>query len=270
MSSILKALRKIDETSPSSPTVASLPEAIDAKDAVTREVKKRWFFRRWLTIVLVLLATAAAGIMLLHRRPLFLARLQPQTTNSAVMDSREKRPVFRSKMPAPPKKSVNAPSRAKPKPTADKPAKLGASPRQASAPGPRQSGATVPRTKPKATSGTHKGSLKTRSAFNPPAIAGKPLSRRRAMTPQTGRQPQKPARKKAAMVSRYDRLDNSALKLQALAWSPDAARRLVVINGHVIHEGESVEGYQVTRIRQEDVIVSDGRKSWRLVFGLQQ
>jgi type II secretory pathway component PulC len=45
---------------------------------------------------------------------------------------------------------------------------------------------------------------------------------------------------------------------------------MVVINGLIIHEGESVEGYQIVKIRQEDVIVKQGGKSWRLEFGLQQ
>jgi type II secretory pathway component PulC len=68
----------------------------------------------------------------------------------------------------------------------------------------------------------------------------------------------------------YDRIDNSKLNLQALAWSDDAARRMVVINGRIVHEGESVDGYQVLKIRREDVVVDQGGKSWRLEFGLQQ
>lgn len=68
----------------------------------------------------------------------------------------------------------------------------------------------------------------------------------------------------------YDRIDDSRLKLQALAWSDDAARRIAVINGRIVHEGESVDGYQVIKIRQEDVVVNEGGKSWRLEFGLHQ
>ena len=68
----------------------------------------------------------------------------------------------------------------------------------------------------------------------------------------------------------YDRFTDSKLKLQALAWSDDAVRRMAVINGRIVHEGESVDGYQVVKIREEDVILNQGGKSWRLEFGLQQ
>lgn len=68
----------------------------------------------------------------------------------------------------------------------------------------------------------------------------------------------------------YDRIEDSKLKLQALAWSDDDARRMAVINGRIVREGESVDGYQVMQIREEDVVVNDGGKSWRLEFGLQQ
>ena len=68
----------------------------------------------------------------------------------------------------------------------------------------------------------------------------------------------------------YDRIEDAKLKLQALAWSDDDARRMAVINGRIVREGQSVDGYQVMQIREEDVVVNDGGKSWRLEFGLQQ
>jgi len=88
--------------------------------------------------------------------------------------------------------------------------------------------------------------------------------------------PKKPAGAAAKKPTRtqpkitYDRIEDSKLKLQALAWSDDDARRMAVINGRIVREGESVDGYQVMQIREEDVVVNDGGKSWRLEFGLQQ
>jgi hypothetical protein len=64
----------------------------------------------------------------------------------------------------------------------------------------------------------------------------------------------------------YAKLNDSQIKLQALAWSSNAARRIAVINGRVVREGESMDGYQIRQIRQEDVVVSDGRQSWRIEF----
>jgi hypothetical protein len=109
-----------------------------------------------------------------------------------------------------------------------------------------------------------------KKTLSPPnsALAGKPVARKR-------KAPKKPQVKtdksvKTTSIATYDRLNDSKLKLQALAWFDDADRRMAVINDRIVHEGESVDGYQVTKIRQEDVIVKNGGKSWRLEFGLQQ
>ena len=60
------------------------------------------------------------------------------------------------------------------------------------------------------------------------------------------------------------------LKLQAIAWSDDPARRMAVINNHIVREGETVDGFSITKIRRDDVIVNDGTTSWRLEFSLKQ
>ena len=92
------------------------------------------------------------------------------------------------------------------------------------------------------------------------SIAGKRTSSRRPVV----------AERKKPQARTYARLTDSKLKLQALAWSNDASRRMAVINGRIVREGESAEGYQINQIRKDDVVVSDGRQSWSLEFGLQQ
>ena len=264
MSSILKALKKIDENSQPLQAHPSLPAAIDAKKAVTRVEKKRWLFRRWLQIALIVLVTVAAGVMLLYRQPFFLIRHQPQP---APVASRENRAVFKAKRPAAaaaaaiagPGGQRPAPMPAKSRAATGALSRLAANNRPAAAAQPPHPAPAASRTNSKAAPAGRKTPVEARAAFNPSAASDKSIPGRRIRT-----------RKKTAVIPAYDRLDNSILKLQALAWSNDASRRLAVINGHVVHEGEAVEGYQVTRIRQEDVVVSDGRKSWRLVFGLQQ
>ena len=73
--------------------------------------------------------------------------------------------------------------------------------------------------------------------------------------------------------ARFDalsKINDSKLKLQAIAWSDDTARRMAVINNHVVREGQTVDGFSITNIRQDDVIVNDGTTSWRLEFSLKQ
>jgi hypothetical protein len=64
-------------------------------------------------------------------------------------------------------------------------------------------------------------------------------------------------------------LEESKLKVMAIAWFEDPARRLAVVNGHIVKEGESVEGYSVTNIRKDDLIVNDGSRSWRVELNLK-
>ena len=79
-----------------------------------------------------------------------------------------------------------------------------------------------------------------------------------------------PVKKSMSSAPRsYRRLDDPKIKLQAIAWSKDAAQRLAVINGHIVREGESVEGFLINQIRQEDVVVNDGSTTWQLEFSLK-
>jgi hypothetical protein len=71
----------------------------------------------------------------------------------------------------------------------------------------------------------------------------------------------------APAAPEFPELDPSAgVSLQAISWSPDPGRRLAVINGRLCREGESIEGFVLVRISPDDVLLSDGRVSARLVF----
>jgi type II secretory pathway component PulC len=78
--------------------------------------------------------------------------------------------------------------------------------------------------------------------------------------------PPAPARSPEDSLSR---LDDSKLKVMAIAWSNDPARRVAVVNGHILKEGESVDGYSITQIRKDDIIVREGGRSWRVEFNLK-
>ena len=66
------------------------------------------------------------------------------------------------------------------------------------------------------------------------------------------------------------RLDESKLLVMAIAWATDPARRLAVVNGHIVKEGESVEGFSIMQIRKDDIIVNDGNRSWRVELNLKR
>jgi hypothetical protein len=61
-------------------------------------------------------------------------------------------------------------------------------------------------------------------------------------------------------------LENSKMKLQALAWARQPEKRMVVIDGQVIREGDDVNGYSVKKIRENDIILQQNKKYFRLSF----
>jgi hypothetical protein len=64
-------------------------------------------------------------------------------------------------------------------------------------------------------------------------------------------------------------LKDSKLTLQAISWSEKPENRIAVINASIVREGESIEGFRVIQIGQDDVVVRGSGKEWKLVFGLK-
>lgn len=63
--------------------------------------------------------------------------------------------------------------------------------------------------------------------------------------------------------------DEAGLKLQAISWSANVNRRIVVINGRICREGEHINGYMVKQINPSDVIVSNESTSGKLSFKIR-
>jgi hypothetical protein len=64
-------------------------------------------------------------------------------------------------------------------------------------------------------------------------------------------------------------LEDSKLKLQAISWSENPDNRIAVINGSIMREGESIEGFRIIQIGQDDVVVRAGQDERKLVFGFK-
>ena len=283
MSSILKALKKIDEDTPPAPKILSLPKTIGAKRSTGSRIRKRFDLHKKYSILLILLIVVGVGVLFLSQKQLILAKLFPtkfsESSESAGTSSDEISKGFRSKPTTKSTKSAKA-SPLKSQPAKQQPKKI---------PPQRKSNTnTADVSKYRPPSATDQQLAKRPSAADMPktnfsAYRQKPaprpsLSKRQPPTKKVvSQKSNRPAYSATQPVKsgrsqdgpQYSRLNDSKLKLQALAWSADAGQRMVVINGRIVREGESVDGYQITQIREEDVLVNDGRKSWRLEFGLQ-
>ncbi len=56
------------------------------------------------------------------------------------------------------------------------------------------------------------------------------------------------------------------LELQALSWADAPEKRLAVINGRFIREGGRIDGYVVSRIEEESVVLSMNGRNFRIRF----
>ena len=221
--------------------------------------------RRLAVVCLVLLALVVTGIIFYQKRHGVTSKLSPAqspSTRQAKSEGAEnKSKIFKARIPS----------------TAAK----------RSSPRSEPSRRTEPQTKSLVAgqSATRKGTAVTSKQQQRPGARNKAAMQpppRQALTPSkrsiAGKQAasRKPAEPKIAAPRNrsekrtYARLNDSKIKLQALAWSDDAAKRMAVINGRIVREGESMDGYQINQIRQEDVVVSDGSQFWSLEFGLKQ
>ncbi len=265
MSSILKALKRIEGQPPPPQSFPALPASVDAKHAVNSGTRRRWLLRRLIIVSLVLLILVVTAVIFYQKRGDLTAKIlpapSPSTQPVTTREVEKKSKIFTAKIPSTTaKRSVNRtePSRrARP---------------QAKSPGTGQSaarpGTAIPSKQAQRSDIGNQAALKQspRQTLTPSkkSIAGKRAASRKTAGAETA------APKSQSAKPTYTRLDDSNIKLQALAWSADAAKRMAVINGRIVREGESMDGYQINQIRQEDVVVSDGSQLWSLEFGLKQ
>lgn len=277
MSTILKALKHIDQTTPPE-DLQSWPPKINTKETVKSRVQKIRLNRKVYLAALLTLIIAAVGWLVYSQKDLLLAKITSdritENDRPASTGPSENGPVYQTKIYPPASKQTKDPAADMAHQRAD----IKSAPKQTqmdkqSEPLPRMparqkadknpiftaTGKTE--TLPKSPSSTSRISP-SQTADHKKAV--------RSKTRASAALPPKKSRSAVKQDSRsYRRLDDSKLQLQAIAWSKKAAQRIAVINGHIVREGESVEGFSVTQIRQDDIIVNDGTQSWQVEFRLK-
>lgn len=277
MSTILKALKQVDQTAPPE-EIESWPPQINTKETVRARVKKIRLNRKIYLTIAVVLIIAAAGWLVYNQKDMLLAMLSSGSTSEedelTSPASSKKGPVYQAKIyPPASKQTVSLPKKDSRPKMGNQGAGLKSEPNQTHTD--KQPG-TLPQNRVKNQDSATAGKTGSPPKAMPPnsqmprsqtADLKKPVQKQGPAAPTAPPQTAKPPPKQ--VTRSYRRLDDSRLKLQAIAWSDNAAQRIAVVNDHVVREGESVEGFSVNQIRQDDIIVNDGTESWRLEFGLK-
>jgi hypothetical protein len=282
LSTILKALKQIDQTTPPE-DLQSWPPEIDTKETVKSRVQKIRLHRKVYLATLLTLIIVAVGWLVYSQKDRLLAKISSDRSSAndtlASSGPSENGPVYQAKIYQPPsKQTISSPKKGSTADMENERAGMKYEPAQTqtdkqSQQLPRMSARQKAAKNPiftaagKAESLPKPPSSKSRISSSQAAAHKKAV---RSKTRATAALPQKKTRPAVKQDSRsYRRLDESKLKLQAIAWSKKAAQRIAVINGHIVREGESVEGFSVTQIRQDDIIVNDGTESWQVEFRLK-
>jgi len=231
VSSILKALKKLDDDLPRKRRSVIWPSGSRSRKGVRRWDISGGRSAAVLWGLLAVAVVAAAGGLFLYLKPVSNSRIE---TTAAVT-----RPISKpDQTSSVPKPAAKPPVR----PPAKKPAKT-AEPQPVRQPLPA---VPFPKTVP---------SLAVKKKPAPPA-------RRPSSEKKKTAKPSVPATTSFPILT-------SELKLQAISWAPAPGDRLAVINGNIVREGASLEGYVIVKIDKEEVAVRKGSERWKLVFDLK-
>ena len=272
MSTILKALKRVDQSTPPPDDLPSGPSMINTKNAVRGRLFRIWLRRKAVVALIVAVVVIAAGWLIHSQKDRLISKIGWQRQS-------EKSPVFQAKIEPSPRQpertehqqtaplnrqqTSDSANSGRDRDRAERPSAT-SSRSPSGQQNPTHQATTL---KPQIGTPQSKSSAKSKISGSPEAKAGD-SGQRETRPPAVV--PAKKSKPRAVPTARsYPRLDNDKLRLQAIAWSNVAVERIAVINDRIVREGESVEGYSINQIRQEDVVVNDGARSWQLEFGLR-
>jgi hypothetical protein len=267
LSSILKALKKIEDAAPAGTppgqAAAFEPQSVFRSRLREKKIAARGLIYGAVAAGLVLAAVAVYRFLSLEAPPAG-SPSPPAISDPAAGAAKQIRGKIAPAAPAPSPAAKDTPA-APPVAAATDPGPQGSGTDSARPPNPQPIRQTPEVAKPMRT--------RSREPAAAPAREERPFAARREANPAESPAPTRPSPTRPAPAKTaedaLDRLDESRLRVMAIAWSPEPARRIAVINGRIIKEGESVDGFSVTGIRKGDVIVTDGSKSWRVEFNLK-
>ena len=121
--------------------------------------------------------------------------------------------------------------------------------------------ATPPAVLPESAGTSGLASGRQRPASPPPVSARE--QRLPQATPPGRRTPQT---RSEAISPTIPLLRAADLKLHAIAWSPEPSQRMAVINNSVTREGDTIEGFAVLLITEDEILVRKDREKWRLML----
>jgi hypothetical protein len=227
VSSILKALKKVEDVQPEPRRTENWSHAFDSGEAIRKQARRSQAVRTGLVALVAVVALGAGGWWLYGQGLGRWGATPP--AGEAETGSREGGTVA-SEAPR-----RNVPAISKPEPARAAPPKPAAEASRPVAAGPT-------------------------ARETPPAIPGEsPAPSEPAAVAQAA-----PAA--SAGPETAEPLDTSRVRLEAIVWSSEPGSRFAVINGNILRQGGTVDGMTVTAIERNSVKLRSGNRAGEIRF----
>lgn len=246
MSSILRALQKLEEETANGSETAQLRRISSGPAARIRLLLAEWAVPLFL---LLAFAGSVGGGFLAHT-------LYSGSGGARVSEKQTAAPSAQQQ--AEPVKTAVAASEKPPEESSTKPAK-----KEEPAPAKQKDSPSKARQPAKTEKDTTKTPNRSETLIAPSETAAKPKS------PDTppAKPDERPIREKmpSPPIS-AEILEPGTLQLQAISWAKKPENRMAVINNQICREGGKVDGFKIKRINPEAVLVDDGTNTWKVIF----
>ena len=258
MSSILNALKRVETDGSGDPSIHSHPPPWLLRE----DVRATWSDRcrevlitsgrRWMAAGMILVATVTAAALVGSMIPVFFQTLGHQPPTTTIVPSRTTVPAAKTVPANHPTTPFNEPSAVtSPPPEVEQPDTLATAGSEA-----------LP-----ATGGIVAEHLPPKTGARPSAVV---IDGPQPPSPPPGAIDHRPVYenvgKPADPPVAIPLPAEAGLSLQAVSWSENAHRRIAVINSRILHDGETIAGYTVSRIDPESVNLVRRGATYRIIF----
>lgn len=280
MSSILKALKKLETESTGNNNLRSRPSLTHTTETARHRVRESLFFHKGiLAVSLVVILIGGAWFIFSRKAPEPVAKSKPEHKKAAavpekkaslpVIAQKEKAGGQTAKQPEPATKLIATAAL----PVRESAEKTGSQAAKQPEPEMEETRASVPaKNAPveKPLPATEKAEIKDDAhavtADENVPVPG-PEENSAASRSYIDYQRAESSDRFSLIAVKHE--NESGLKLQAIAWSENPELRMAVINNNIVREGGSVEGAAVTHIGEDMVVFKKEGEEWKQLFGLR-
>ena len=253
MSSILKALKKLENTYPEQNDSLFRSQKIRLLKTTPRSAKGFWSFTKWFFIIFTVLALSAGGWLILSRKPKekpldWVAKKKTEPQKSTSLPGKTSSTFNLPEKEAPASRLIE---KSDPIKTVEKKSGFARKPKTPDLELKKE----ITPTEPRRLSGKK--------------TPGPVLAPKKMPATEIKKEFEQKTRPEPFAELPVKQANETSLELQAIAWSDDTNRRIAVINGRILREGGSIEGVSIVRINQDDVVFKKGGEAWKQVFRLK-